>query len=109
MNNAKQLQNPLRAEDEATVDAPLGLESKYCSWGDTVHYSLRPNIFRLAAKLSQKNEMAFEEKGKVHFNVGGYYKNVFTIAPSFYITEKEIDLRVDLFEEAILKAVKKAA
>jgi 4-aminobutyrate aminotransferase / (S)-3-amino-2-methylpropionate transaminase / 5-aminovalerate transaminase len=33
-------------------------------------------------------------------DVGGYYKNVFTIAPSLYITEKEIDSAVDLFEEA---------
>ena len=40
-------------------------------------------------------------------DVGGYYKNVFTLAPSFYITEKEIDLGVDLFEEALLKAIKK--
>ncbi len=40
-------------------------------------------------------------------DVGGYYKNVFTIAPSFYITEKEIDLSIDLFEEALIKALKK--
>lgn len=40
-------------------------------------------------------------------DVGGYYKNVFTIAPSFYITEKEIDLSIDLFEEALVKALKK--
>ena len=40
-------------------------------------------------------------------DVGGYYKNVFTIAPSFYITEKEIDLGIDLFEEAFNKALKK--
>ena len=37
-------------------------------------------------------------------DVGGYYKNVFTLAPSFYITEKEIDLGVELFEEALIKA-----
>ncbi len=38
-------------------------------------------------------------------DVGGYYKNVFTIAPSFYITYKEIDLAVDLFEEALQKGI----
>jgi 4-aminobutyrate aminotransferase-like enzyme len=37
-------------------------------------------------------------------DVGGYYKNVFTLAPSFYITEKEMDLAVELFEEALIKA-----
>ncbi|MDD5281293.1 MAG: aspartate aminotransferase family protein [Candidatus Omnitrophica bacterium] len=41
-------------------------------------------------------------------DVGGYYKNVFTIAPSFYITEKEIDLGIDLFEEALNRALKKS-
>ncbi|MDP2923595.1 MAG: aminotransferase class III-fold pyridoxal phosphate-dependent enzyme [Candidatus Omnitrophota bacterium] len=40
-------------------------------------------------------------------DVGGYYKNVFTLAPSFYISEKEIDLAVELFEEAIRIALKK--
>lgn len=40
-------------------------------------------------------------------DVGGYYKNVFTLAPSFYITEKEIDLGVDLFEEALTRVLKK--
>jgi 4-aminobutyrate aminotransferase-like enzyme len=41
-------------------------------------------------------------------DVGGYHKNVFTIAPSFYISEKEIDLGVELFEEALSKAIKKS-
>ena len=40
-------------------------------------------------------------------DVGGYYKNVFTLAPSLYITEEEIDLGVDLFEEALSKALKR--
>jgi len=39
-------------------------------------------------------------------DVGGYYKNAFTMAPSFYITEKEMNLGVDLFEEALSKALK---
>src|SRR5207248_10731311 len=34
-------------------------------------------------------------------DVGGYYKNVFTLAPSFEITEEEIDLGVDLLEQLI--------
>lgn len=38
-------------------------------------------------------------------DVGGYYKNVFTLAPSFYISQKEIDLAVELFEEALIKAL----
>jgi 4-aminobutyrate aminotransferase/(S)-3-amino-2-methylpropionate transaminase len=34
-------------------------------------------------------------------DVGGYYKNVFTLAPSFTMTETEIDLSVDLLEQLI--------
>ncbi|MBU1727640.1 MAG: aminotransferase class III-fold pyridoxal phosphate-dependent enzyme [Candidatus Omnitrophica bacterium] len=119
-----------KADNNTSIDELLELEAKYCSWGDTVHYSKQPNIFkraegsflydnegtefldlqmwysavnfgyknkrlndalkkqidtlpqlacqylheekiRLAAKLAQKSEMAFEEKGRVHFNVGG--------------------------------------
>lgn len=38
-------------------------------------------------------------------DVGGYYKNVFTLAPSLYITEKEMDLALELFEEALKKGI----
>jgi len=33
-------------------------------------------------------------------SIGGYFKNVFTLAPSLYITHQEIDLAIDLFDEA---------
>jgi 4-aminobutyrate aminotransferase-like enzyme len=56
--------------------------------------------------LSGKLSAGGKRRGLV-LDVGGYYKNVFTLAPSFYITEKEIDLGVDLFEEALLRALKK--
>ncbi len=108
----------------------LKLESNYCSWGDTVHYVEKPNIFAsckgsylydregveyldlqmiysavnfgygnerlnnalkkqidklpqlacqyvheekvlLASRLAQRIETTFEEKGRIHFNVGG--------------------------------------
>jgi 4-aminobutyrate aminotransferase/(S)-3-amino-2-methylpropionate transaminase len=38
-------------------------------------------------------------------DVGGYYKNVFTLAPSFYIRDEEIDLAMELFEEALQKGI----
>lgn len=57
--------------------------------------------------LSGKLSAGGKRRGLV-LDVGGYYKNVFTLAPSFYITEKEIDLGVDLFEEALLRALKKS-
>ena len=48
-------------------------------------------------------------KGRVGLvlDVGGYYKNVFTIAPSFGITEEEMDLAIDLFEQLIRRCAKK--
>ena len=36
-------------------------------------------------------------------DVGGYYKNVFTLAPCFDITNEEIDLGVELLEQLILR------
>ncbi len=54
--------------------------------------------------LSGKLNVGGKKRGLV-LDVGGYYKNVFTLAPSFYITEKEIDLAVELFEEALKKGI----
>lgn len=59
-----------------------------------------------AIGLSGKLTAGGKKRGLV-LDVGGYYKNAFTLAPSLYITEKEIDLGIDLFEEALLKALKK--
>jgi len=38
-------------------------------------------------------------------DVGGYYKNVFTVAPSLYITEAEIDTALELFEIALRRGI----
>lgn len=57
--------------------------------------------------LSGKLSAGGKKRGLI-LDVGGYYKNVLTLAPSLYITEKEIDLSVDLLEESIQKALKSA-
>lgn len=57
--------------------------------------------------LSGKLTAGGKKRGLV-LDVGGYHKNVFTLAPSFYISEKEIDLGCELFEEALNKALKKS-
>lgn len=51
------------------------------------------------------NLSAGGKKRGLVLDVGGYYKNVFTLAPYLYITEKEIDLAVSLFEEALQKGI----
>jgi 4-aminobutyrate aminotransferase-like enzyme len=38
-------------------------------------------------------------------DVGGYYKNVFTLAPSFTITQEEMDLAFELLEQLFRKCV----
>jgi len=54
--------------------------------------------------LAGKLTAAGKPQGLI-LDVGGYYKNVFTMAPSLYITEKEIDTAVDLFEEALQRGI----
>jgi 4-aminobutyrate aminotransferase-like enzyme len=34
-------------------------------------------------------------------DVGGYYKNVFTLAPAFTMTEDDIDLSIELLDQLI--------
>jgi len=55
----------------------------------------------LSGKLSAQGK----KRGLI-LDVGGYYKNVFTMAPSFYITHKEMDLAIELFEESLKKAIR---
>ncbi len=45
-----------------------------------------------------------KSKGLI-LDVGGYYKNVFTMAPSLYISEQEVDTAIDLFEEAMQRGI----
>lgn len=48
-------------------------------------------------------------KGKQYglvLDVGGYYKNVFTLAPVFDITDEEMQMGVDLFEQTLQRALK---
>jgi len=56
------------------------------------------------AGLSGNLNVHGKKRGLI-LDVGGYYKNVFTLAPSLLITEEEIDLGVDLFEEALRKGL----
>lgn len=58
--------------------------------------------------LSGNLDVRGRKRGLV-LDVGGYYKNVFTLAPSLYITEDEINLAADLFEEALRRAIAKTS
>ena len=55
------------------------------------------------------NLSAGGKKRGLILDVGGYYKNVFTLAPSLYIEKHEIDLASELFEEALQKGIKQVS
>jgi 4-aminobutyrate aminotransferase-like enzyme len=40
----------------------------------------------------------------VVLDVGGYYKNVITLAPSLHITDEEIDLGIRLLDQLLMRA-----
>lgn len=84
----------------------LALRMEICQKdGYTPNKELTDKIVNLG--LSGSLKARGKRRGLI-LDVGGYYKNVFTIAPSFYITEEEIDLAVELFEEALNRSLKKS-
>ncbi|MDD5730361.1 MAG: aminotransferase class III-fold pyridoxal phosphate-dependent enzyme [Candidatus Omnitrophica bacterium] len=58
--------------------------------------------------LSGKLRAGGKKRGLI-LDVGGYYKNVFTLAPSLFIQENQIDIAVELFEEALQKGIAETA
>jgi len=85
----------------------LALRIEICQKdGYTPNKELTDEIVELG--LSAKLQAGGKKRGLI-LDVGGYYKNVFTLAPSFYISEKEIDLAVELFEEALVKGIRKTS
>jgi 4-aminobutyrate aminotransferase-like enzyme len=55
------------------------------------------------------NLSAGGKKRGLILDVGGYCKNVFTLAPSLYIEKDEINLAMELFEEALQLGIKQTA
>jgi len=81
----------------------LALRIEMCQKdGFTPNRELTDKIMNIGLKGELK---AGGKKRGLVLDIGGYYKNVFTLAPSLYITEEEIDLAVLLFEEALQKAL----
>jgi len=70
--------------------------------GFTPNRELTDTIMNIG--LSGQLTAGGQKRGLI-LDIGGYYKNVFTLAPSLYMTEAEIDLSVLLFEEALQKAL----
>jgi 4-aminobutyrate aminotransferase-like enzyme len=77
----------------------LALRIEICAEdGHTPDRELTDNIF---AEGMKGDLDAHGTRMGLVLDVGGYYKNVFTLAPSFFITDAEIDLSVELLEQLI--------
>ena len=58
------------------------------------------------AGLNPNTEAGDGKKYGLILDQGGWYKSTFTIAPSFYATDEELDLGVELFEKLVRKVFK---
>jgi 4-aminobutyrate aminotransferase/(S)-3-amino-2-methylpropionate transaminase len=82
----------------------LALRLEICKEdGITPDRGLTDRIF--AEGLDGNIEVAGRKYGLV-LDVGGYYKNVFTIAPSFTITREEMDLGLELLGQLFKRCIK---
>jgi 4-aminobutyrate aminotransferase-like enzyme len=76
----------------------LALRAEICSDGFTPDRDLADRIFAEGMKGDLDTP-----RGKMGLvlDIGGYYKNVFTIAPAFDITNEDIDLAISLLDQLI--------
>ena len=59
--------HPSRSKEEKLLD----LEAKYCSWGDTVHYSDKLNIFE-----SSNGIYLYDSRGREYLDLQMWYSAV---------------------------------
>lgn len=60
---------------------------------------------RLVAECLKGDLMARGRKHGLVLDIGGYYKNVITFAPSLYITREEMDLGLELLAQALRRVM----
>jgi 4-aminobutyrate aminotransferase-like enzyme len=95
----KQLQKKFPKVIGDTDGIGLALRIEVCQEdGYTPDRELTDKIF---AEGMKGDLDAHGKKMGLVLDVGGYYKNVFTLAPSFTMEEKDFDLGVDLLEQLI--------
>ncbi|MDO8489295.1 MAG: aspartate aminotransferase family protein, partial [Candidatus Omnitrophota bacterium] len=67
----KQLIKTTKNKKVLTHDELLDLESKYCSWGDTVHYAEKLNIFK-----SSQGSYLYDRQGTGYLDLQMWYSAV---------------------------------
>ncbi len=97
---ALQKRHPKIIGDVDGLGLALRMEICHPSDGYTPDRKMADKMFVMGMRGGLKTS-----KGKygLVLDVGGYYKNVFTIAPAFDITEAEMDLSIELFDILIRK------
>jgi len=82
----------------------LALRMEICERdGYTPNRELTDRMFQLG--MEGKLQVGKKKYGLI-LDVGGYYKNVFTLAPNFDISKQEIALAIDLLDQLFQKALK---
>ena len=102
------------AKGKRFLDGLKSLKKKYKNIGDVdgLGLALRLEVCEsdgftpskaLADKIANEgllgNLSYHGKKCGLVLDLGGYYKNVFTLAPSLYISDEEIDMAVDLLDQ----------
>ena len=68
---SKQLTKELKDKKTITDDGLLDLEAKYCSWGDTVHYAEKLNVFK-----SAEGSYLYDRSGVEYLDLQMWYSAV---------------------------------
>lgn len=69
--NSKQLMKEPKNKKVITQDQLLDLEAKYCSWGDTVHYAEKLNLFK-----SAQGSYLYDRQGIEYLDLQMWYSAV---------------------------------
>lgn len=110
----KQLERDIAAKSARFMDGLRLLKSKYKNIGDVdgIGFALRIEITekdgftpnkKLCDALQEeglKGDLTYNgKKCGLILNNGGFYKNVITLVPQLYITNEEIDMALELFDQ----------
>ena len=110
----KKLEHDIPIKSARFMNGLKYLQSKYNSIGDVdgIGFALRMELTQkdgitpnreLCDALQEeglKGDLSYNgKKCGLVLNNGGFYKNIITLVPQLYITEEEIDMAIDLFDQ----------
>lgn len=114
VSEAPNFENDIKERGRKYLEGLNHLKSKYKCIGDVdgIGLALRIEVCQddgftpnkeLTSKILEeglKGDLDYQgEKCGLVLSAGGYHKNVFTLAPSLYVTDREIDMTIDLLDQ----------